>query len=205
MSKVRVSACMNSLVQEERLFLAQWKTVLVSRRQQWLRERINLALLSGSVIISSRTDGMTENSIEQKKAVFRVQIDLDDRDEIDSRIISHYQKKSKTRRGEWLRDALVLGGSLSRSTPTIIIHSDNKLIGQTDNQTSSEDRKNKLDIKKQIKLEAPKKIKRNIKTKKDDVSVPEENIVINNVIMNEEIEPSAEKFQHASALRGLFG
>lgn len=108
MSKVRLSASMSMQIQEEALFVEQWKKCLPRRRQQWLREQVYLAIESGAEVVSYTKDNYNESS-DIKETVTRIQIELDLRDPKDSSAHAIYQSLSKSRRGQWLRNALILG------------------------------------------------------------------------------------------------
>lgn len=113
MGKIRVSASMSMLVAEERVFVEQWKKSLPRRRQQWLREQIYLGVGSGATVISYRS-GHEDISQQETNStdIVRVQIELDDRDPGDQKAIEIYSSMSKTRRGQWLRNILILGNRI---------------------------------------------------------------------------------------------
>jgi hypothetical protein len=112
MSKVRLSASLSLQIQEEKFFVEQWQKCLPRRRQQWLREQIYLAIGSGAEVVSYTKDSH-DVDLKDKDASTRIQIELDVRDPKDKAANEIYQSMSKTRRGQWLRNALILGMNIS--------------------------------------------------------------------------------------------
>jgi len=111
MSKVRLSASMCINIAEERDFVDQWKRCIPRRRQQWLREQVYLAMSSNFTAVSYKRES-AEEDLTYTPATVRIQIDLDLRDSNDKMIHEVYESLSKARRGQWLRNALILGRQL---------------------------------------------------------------------------------------------